>query len=145
MRDFTKLLPATLRTLREQRGYSREWVAETLDIETRELERWESGESPVPYGPFLHLADLYDLDMGDLDDLIGRTPPPKPDPPDVIPITPRQLARQMLERRGESVDREVEDALTETLEAVFRLATRLRFQREAASSSPDDPTSEEPN
>lgn len=145
MRDLKKLFPATLRRLREQRGLSREWVAESLGIETRELERWETGASPVPYGPFFDLADLYDLDLGGLDDLVGRTPPSRPDPPDVIGITPRQVARQWLERPGESFDREVEDALTEAIAAVFRLAALLRFRREAASSPPDDPAREEPN
>ncbi len=53
----------TLRALRQQAGYTREQVAETLETTTPSVYRWESG-SAVPHIRYIRpLANLYGVDV----------------------------------------------------------------------------------
>lgn len=121
-----------LRLLREQRGYSQRRVADALGVEASAVGSWERGKRPPPLDRFFQLADLYDLDLADIDDALEMAgSPPRRGRRQAIAdadLTPRRLARLLLDRRGEAGLDPAENELVRLLDALFALADRLRSQ-----------------
>lgn len=123
-------LPEALRLLREQRGYSQRRVAEALGVEASLVGSWERGKRLPPPDRFFQLADLYDLDLGDFDDAleIAGGPVRRRRQSGLTPdeLDPRRLARRMLDREQRLAFDPVENDLFNVLEALSKLAERLR-------------------
>ena len=123
-------LPDALRLLREQRGYSQRQVAEALGVEAAMVGNWERGKRPLPTDRFFQLADLFELDLGDLDDALeiagGRPPRGRLRRFAADDFTPRRLARVLLGGEARAGLDPAENELVELLEALFKLAGRLR-------------------
>jgi transcriptional regulator with XRE-family HTH domain len=123
-------LPDALRLLREQRGYSQRQLAEALGVEASMVGNWERGKRLPPTERLLQLADLYDLDLGALDDALeiaGARPRRRGLAADQV--TPRRLAGLLLGGDQRPALDPTESELAALLEAVFKLAERLRARR----------------
>lgn len=119
-----------LRLLREARKLTQRQVGEALQIDASVVSAWERGRSSPSARRLGDLADLLDLDLGDLDDALElaggpprarwRTPRAESDP------RARALVRRLLAPGGEAARDRAEQTLSELLTAALALADSLR-------------------
>jgi len=64
--DIKEKLAVKLRMLREMNNYTQEYVAQVLDISPNTYSLLEKGQSAITINRMEKLADLYQLDLGDL-------------------------------------------------------------------------------
>lgn len=96
------MLSENIKTLRKQKGYSQEMVAEKLNVVRQTVSKWEKGYS-VPDAEMLErMAELFEVSVGDL---LGKDAPEKQSTPDMEAVVQQlillndQLARQSQARR----------------------------------------------
>ena len=123
-------LNAALRLLREARKLTQRQVAEALGIEPSVVSGWERGRSVPSLRRLGELAEVLDLDLGDLDDALELTggPPRKRwrQPRVESDLDPGLLAQHLLgPHHGVEGDR-AERTLTQLLAAAFAVAESLR-------------------
>jgi len=134
MRDV-KALRHALRLLREERGFSQLQVAEGLGVDASVVSAWESGDRKPPFERIFQLADLLDLDLGDVDhalELAGGAPRRRSIPAAAPPPSAEELVVRLL--GGEKPDLPVgagEAILVKLVEAAVDLAAELRRRRDA--------------
>jgi len=137
MRDV-KALKHVLRLLREERGFSQVQVAEALGVDSSVISGWESGDRKPPVERIFQLADLLDLDLGDLDyalELAGGAPRRPP----ARAVAPQPSAEELAARLLGGAEPELpveagEAVLVKLLEVAVDLAAELRRRRDAAPS-----------
>jgi transcriptional regulator with XRE-family HTH domain len=112
-----------LRFLRKSRSLNQRQVAEAIRAPPSTVSAWEMGRRRPSLERLGQLADLLDLDLGDLDDALELAGafPLRRRPREVV-LAPERIA-QALYGRAEVAPR---DPLKEVLEALFALADRLR-------------------
>ena len=123
-------LSRALRLLREARKLTQRQVAEALGIEPSVVSGWERGRGSPSVRQLGELAEVLDLDLGDLDDaleLAGGPPRARWRQPRVDSgLDPGLLAQHLLgPHRGVEGDR-AERTLTQLLAAVVAVAESLR-------------------
>ena len=60
-----------LASLRKEKGYSQEELAEKLGVSRQAVSKWENGEASPDTANLIALAELYDIS---LDELVGKAP-----------------------------------------------------------------------
>lgn len=75
-----KMAMKLLRSARDKRGYSQEYVADKLGVSSSTISRWESGTSKVTMDNLLRYADFLEVDREDVCAVIERRLPNKPTP-----------------------------------------------------------------
>ena len=60
------MISANLNTLRKQRGYSQEEVAEKIGVSRQAVAKWESGETMPDLDNTMALAELYGVSLDNL-------------------------------------------------------------------------------
>ena len=60
------MISANLNTLRRQRGYSQEEVAEKIGVSRQAVAKWERGETVPDLDNTMALAELYGVSLDDL-------------------------------------------------------------------------------
>lgn len=82
------MLGENIKSLRKQKGYSQEMVAEKLNIVRQTISKWEKGYS-VPDAEMLErIAELFEVSVGDL---LGKGVPEQQNPPELGEVV-QQLA-----------------------------------------------------
>lgn len=82
------MLGENIKSLRKQKGYSQEMVAEKLNIVRQTVSKWEKGYS-VPDAEMLErIAELFEVSVGDL---LGKGVPEQQNPPELGEVV-QQLA-----------------------------------------------------
>lgn len=71
--DIKEKLAVKLRMLREMNNYTQEYVAQVLDISPNTYSLLEKGQSAITINRMEKLAELYQLDLGDLLRLSDQT------------------------------------------------------------------------
>jgi transcriptional regulator with XRE-family HTH domain len=74
------LLGATLRSRREELGLGQDDVARKLGVSQQTVSRWENGDATPRPSRVLELAELFQLDPPQLQQLAGILPPPRSTP-----------------------------------------------------------------
>lgn len=132
---------SALRLLREARKLSQRRVAEALGVSSAMVSSWERGKGSPSLTRLGQLAELLDLDLGDLDDAraIVRNLPPRPRRAGLLrqgDADPPRLVHLLLGSPGLLPLNPAERTLSELL---GRLATLIRQLQRGESGSPLKP------
>lgn len=137
-RTRTKHLGAALRMLRRERDLSQRQVAEALGVGRAMVSRWERDKAVPSLSRLGQLADLLDLDLGDLDDALAivnnRPLPPRRAAMLRNDANPHLLVKLMLGSPGLLPHTPAEKSLTALLSHFVRLLRQLQGKDPAASA-----------